>query len=71
MGKCESGYWWGLQPYPGLMQTKNIVNVDSKASYLRVPTFDNGTQAEKYLIYRWERTKATNLGLDFSPSNGL
>ncbi|SHF58192.1 TonB-linked outer membrane protein, SusC/RagA family [Arenibacter palladensis] len=45
------------------------LNVDAGGNVITVPTFDNGTQENTEL--RWERTKATNLGLDFSIANGV
>ncbi len=45
------------------------LNVDAGGNIITVPTFDNGTQENTEL--RWERTKATNLGLDFSLANGV
>ena len=45
------------------------LNVDAGGNVITVPTFDNGTQENTEL--RWERTKATNLGLDYSLANGI
>lgn len=46
----------------------NFLNTDSNGQVIQVPTLNNTTQENKDL--RWERTKAFNLGLDFSLLNG-
>jgi TonB-linked SusC/RagA family outer membrane protein len=51
------------------LNANKYLNVDSNGNVITVPTFDNGTQENTNL--RWERTKATNLGLDFSLANGV
>ena len=51
------------------LNANKYLNVDAGGNVITVPTFDNGTQENTEL--RWERTKATNLGLDFSLANGV
>lgn len=51
------------------LNANKYLNVDAGGNVITVPTFDNGTQENTEL--RWERTKATNLGLDFSLANGI
>ncbi len=51
------------------LNAQKYLNVDSGGNVITVPTFDNGTQENTDL--RWERTKATNLGLDFSLGGGV
>lgn len=51
------------------LSANKYLNVDGSGNIITVPTFDNGTQENNEL--RWERTKATNLGLDFSLAGGI
>ncbi|WP_339706402.1 SusC/RagA family TonB-linked outer membrane protein [uncultured Kriegella sp.] len=51
------------------LNANKYLNVDAGGNVITVPTFDNGTQENTEL--RWERTKATNLGLDFSFADGI
>ena len=46
----------------------NFLNTDANGQVIQVPTFNNTTQENTDL--RWERTKAFNIGLDFSFLDG-
>ncbi|MGP1990564.1 SusC/RagA family TonB-linked outer membrane protein [Zobellia laminariae] len=60
----------GLGAYAQLSELSggNYLNVDG-GTVVPVPTFNNNTIANPDL--RWERTKAVNLGLDFSFAGGI
>ena len=61
----------GLGRYASLSELADgkYLNVDSDGNVVTVPTLDNVTQENPDL--RWERTKAVNLGLDFSFAGGI
>ncbi|EAR00904.1 SusC/RagA family TonB-linked outer membrane protein [Maribacter sp. HTCC2170] len=59
----------GRFAYLSRLNAGKYLNVDSSGNVITVPTFDNTTQENVDL--RWERTKAVNLGLDFSLANGI
>lgn len=46
----------------------NFLNVDANGQVIQVPTFNNSTQENNDL--RWERSRAFNLGLDYSLLDG-
>lgn len=61
----------GLGRYASLSELSGgkYLNVDADGNVITVATLDNTTQENPDL--RWERTKAVNLGLDFSFGNGV
>jgi TonB-linked SusC/RagA family outer membrane protein len=61
----------GLGRYAQLSELSggNYLNVDGGGGVIPVPTFNNNTQENPDL--RWERTRAVNLGLDFSFAGGI
>lgn len=59
----------GRFAYLSRLSAGKYLNVDAAGNVTTVPTFNNTTQENSDL--RWERTRATNFGLDFSFADGI